>query len=116
MVLGGPLLQKLLPPLLLPVERLSAVYPAVLHHAGISTRARDRQVPLLELGGDDLPAADHLLLVYRRDAPVVYGDVGELGQLAAQLDILGQLLRLRGLDEDREQGADGVGARELGIG
>lgn len=95
---------------------LLATKPLELDILSVVTRTQNRKLTLLELLLDDLPATNHLLLVYRRDSPGVHLDVRELRQDAALLDLLSKLLGLGRSDESIHKVGDSLDAGEFAVG
>ncbi|KAI9151564.1 hypothetical protein HJFPF1_08771 [Paramyrothecium foliicola] len=79
-------------------------------------RARRGEVTLLELLLDDLPPAEGHLLVDGRDAAAVQAHVGQLLQVAAQLERLDELGGGGLLGSEGEQVLDSRGGAQLGVG
>lgn len=95
---------------------LLATKPLELDVLADVTRTENRDLTLLELLLDDLPATNHLLLVHRGDSPGVNLDVGKLGQDAALLNLVGKLLGLGRRDEGIHKVGDSLDAGELAVG
>lgn len=89
--------------------------PLLLDRRAVLARARKRQLALLELADDDLPATHHLLLVDRRHSPGEHADVGELIEDTLGLDQLGELEGLGRLDKQLQEAVDRLDAAELAI-